>query len=182
MHHPSQEALPRSEHSLFLEHLEHTLQSLPDTLARLMPQLRDGATLAQLRGVPPEEIERMYRTAYDLLEAQSWRDALTVLLNLVALDNQDARFHFAAGLCLQQLGEHLGAAMSFGQAMLLEPADPAHAFRLGEALATIGHRDRAIEVVNAALEMLDARPNDQHALRRAAQALVERLRGAAEGG
>lgn len=172
--------LPRSNRSRLLEQLESSLQAMPETLAALLPQLGQGATLAEIRGVPPEELEQMYRMAYELCESESWRDALTVLLHLVALDNLDARFHFAAGICLQQLGEPACAVLSFGQALMLDPSDPACAFRLAETLEAVGQAEQAIELSKASLELMDAAADDSahHLLRAAAQAQLTRLRSA----
>lgn len=114
-----------------------TAEGLVDAL------ISQGKTLADLRGISPEELEVVHAAAYDALEAGNVRQAFEQAAFLVCQDPWDRRFHLIAAVCLQQLGQFDAAYRSYAQALLFEATDAVCLFRLAECLEAMGEQEDA---------------------------------------
>jgi predicted Zn-dependent protease len=170
---------PLSPRSALLQEIEGGLAGLPQMLVDMLPQLEQGISPAQARGVDPAQIEERYRIAYELCQEESWRDALPVLLHLLALSPFDARFHFAAGMCLVHLEEDMPAAMAFSQALMLDPSNAASAFRLAETLERLGEGEKAAQGYRATVQLAQEDIERYHHLRELAEARLHAMGTAA---
>jgi tetratricopeptide (TPR) repeat protein len=167
---------PPSGIEALLAEMNRNLETLPELLVKLQPLFEKGTTLGELKSVTADELEQIYKVAYDLCQQEAYEDALTVLLNLIAHNPRDPRFHFATAMCFQQIQEPIPAAMLYAQALLLDPADAASAFRMGEALAATGQLEQATQAFDMALVLINADYDRYHHLYGPAQTWLQQLR------
>lgn len=168
---------PPSGMAALLAEMNRNLETLPELLIKLRPLFENGTTLGELKSVTANELEQLYKVAYDLCQQEAYQDALSVLLNLVAHNPRDPRFHFATAMCFQQLQEPIPAAMLYAQALLLDPADAASAFRMGEALAATEQLEQATQAFDLALALINADYDRYHHLYGPTQTWLQQLRG-----
>jgi tetratricopeptide (TPR) repeat protein len=167
---------PISARGVLLSEIAGSLVALPDMLVQMLPELENGATLAQLKGLSNDDLEETYRVAYGLCAENAWEDALPVLLHLLAHSPFDARFFFAAGMCFQQTQQPMAACVAYGQSLALAPADAATAFRMGESLAALGELRQAAEAFELAADLAAADEDRFHPLLDLARAGAVQLR------
>ena len=143
-------------------------------VAHAVRRMLGGETLAEIREVAEEQLEATFSAACDLVDSEDFDGAIDHLLSLVIHDPYDHRFQFGYALCLQQLGRFQDAAKHFGLACMLEPDEPATAFRLGECLAALGDRDLAADAFGVAIGLCET-PGADAEIRIASEAALQRL-------
>ncbi|MRD47056.1 tetratricopeptide repeat protein [Caenimonas koreensis] len=131
--------------------------------------------LAEIDQVPQEQLEAVYAEVWERVVRQDFAGALGPLLFLVVHDPYEFRFQFSYGLCLQQEGRVADAARHYGLAWMLDPSDPACAYRLGECHAALGDRDAAAEAFETAIALCAA-PRLNADVRLAAEGALQKLR------
>lgn len=169
-------ALPISEKNSLLKGMDINMEALSSLLTTLRDELDRGRTSDEPEEMTDKDLEGDYRIAYDLCQKASYRDALPILLGLLADRPFDQRFHFAAGICFQQLQEYVPAAVLFGQALMLNTDDAASAFRLGESLVAAGQAERAEHAFDMALELINADYDNFYNLSGPTEAWLTQLR------
>lgn len=117
-----------------------------------------GVTPADLRGITGEELEAVYRLAYDALEGGNVRQAFEQAAFLVGNDPWDRRFHVIAGVCLQQLGQFDAAYRSYTQALAFDATDAICTYRVGECLLAMGEASDAHSAFEAVVKLSWADP------------------------
>jgi tetratricopeptide (TPR) repeat protein len=126
----------------------------PAAIEQAAPQMESGLTLAEIRGMSSEDCEAMYRRVDSLVREQRYPDALPTALMLAAHWPGDARFLFAAGLCLQLTGEPQ-LALGFHARSLELHAQPETALQLGECWAAAGNSAEALRCFEVAAMLSD---------------------------
>lgn len=63
--------------------------------------LRDGGTLAMLRGLSEDTLEQLYALGFNQYQAGKWDDAQKIFQALCMLDHYDARYFLGLGACRQ---------------------------------------------------------------------------------
>ena len=172
--------LPRHGLAVYNETLDaasvacaNALDELRLCAERNAAQLKAGATLAEIKGIPAEDSESLYRAVAALMAQERFADALPIAALLAAHMPLDARFTFATGTCLQILGEANLAAAFYGVALQVR-ADAATTFRLGECLASLGLQDQALQCFSAVTDLAD---DDDDELVEFANAAAASVRG-----
>jgi Flp pilus assembly protein TadD len=166
------------DRSTFVAQLRSELDALPDLLMKMLPDMERGTTLAEIRGMSDDDLEDIYRVAYELCEEESWEDALPVLLYLIAHSPTDSRFQFAVGMCFQQTGQTMAACMAYAQALMLNPKDANSAFRMAESLAELGDLERAAEAFESAYAVAQEDTSRFRHLAELSHVRAQELRGA----
>lgn len=67
--------------------------------------LRDGGTLAMLRGLSEDTLEQLYALGFNQYQAGKWDDAQKIFQALCMLDHYDARYFLGLGACRQSYQE-----------------------------------------------------------------------------
>ena len=133
-----------------------------------------GETLAEMNGVPPEELEKIYAEGVDLVEREDFDAALDPFCLLVIHNPYEFRFQFGYGLCLHMLGHVEDAAKHYGIAYMLDPSDAGCALRLGECHAAMGDRESAEEAFETAIALCSP-PDINPEVRIAAEAAMSAI-------
>ncbi len=136
-----------------VEQLSARLAALPAELDGLRSLAESGRTLAEVRGITSDELDALYDVAYGLCDEGSFHHALPIALQLVLHAPHNPRYSFMAASCLQRQQQPKHAALLFAQTLLLQPEDAAAAYRLGECLLALNHKDEAREVLLETVEL-----------------------------
>jgi predicted Zn-dependent protease len=166
IHPPSDPAV-----AAIVEQLSERLEVLPDELDWLQSLAASGRTLAEVRGISPDELDALYDVGYQLCNEGSFHHALPIALQLVLHAPLEPRYSFMAGSCLQRQNQPEQAVLLFGQTLLLRPEDAAAAYRLGECLLALDREQDARDVLLETVEM--CRGDEQY--RRIYERATERL-------
>ena len=90
--------------------------------------LFEGKPMWEVCGWSEEQIEGLYNTGYHLYQSGAYDEALNVFRPLVLLDSGEARNWIALGGCHQMKGEFEQALQFYGNAMMIDPANPSPVF------------------------------------------------------
>lgn len=148
IHSPSDPAV-----AAIVEQLSERLEFLPDEFDWLQSLAASGRTLAEVRGISPDELDALYDVGYQLCNEGSFHHALPIALQLVLHAPLEPRYSFMAGSCLQRQNQPEQAVLLFGQTLILRPEDAAAAYRLGECLLALDREQEARDVLLETVEM-----------------------------
>jgi predicted Zn-dependent protease len=143
-----------------VEQLSERLAALPDELDWLQSLAASGRTLAEVRGISPDELDALYGVGNDLCNEGSFHHALPIALQLVLHEPREPRYSFMAGSCLQRQNQPEQAVLLFAQTLMLRPGDAAAAYRLGECLLAMDRKEEAREVLLETIEL--CRENERY--------------------
>jgi type III secretion system low calcium response chaperone LcrH/SycD len=90
--------------------------------------LFEGKPMWEVCGWSEEQIEGLYNTGYHLYQSGAYDEALNVFRPLALLDSGEARNWIALGGCHQMKGEFEQALQFYGNAMMIDPANPSPVF------------------------------------------------------
>jgi tetratricopeptide (TPR) repeat protein len=129
-----------------------------------------GVSWAGLHGVADEQLEDVYRRAYDDAMAGQHAAALERFAWLVRNKSSERRYLFGFALCLQFEGQFEAAGRFYAQAWLADATDASCPFRIGECMGALGHLGDAREAFESAVKLSWLNPEfdevREHALRR----------------
>lgn len=138
----------------------------------------DADRLAAMIDVDADAVERRYEDGVVALQDARYGEAADAFAEAAVARPDIARYHFALGLCFQQL-DHVNEALEqFATALALDATDAAAAFRLGECFMAGNRFDDAREALRMSVQLC-ALPENDPCIRPLAEALLDRL--AAEG-
>ncbi|WP_295540817.1 SycD/LcrH family type III secretion system chaperone [uncultured Thiohalocapsa sp.] len=112
---------------------------------------REGAVLGDFEGLSKHHYEALYGMAYNLYEAERYRDARELFCYLCSRNHLEQRFWLGLGACQQMLGLHDQATTAYAFANLLDVDDPRSALHAGECLLASGQHTEAADALNDAL-------------------------------
>jgi tetratricopeptide (TPR) repeat protein len=130
-----------------------SLEDLAQRGRQALDRLAGVADLPALQALieaDPERLDERFEAGFLALQEGRMDDALDVFADLASAAPGHPPFQFGFALCLQHFGDIEGAGRHFSAAYALDPSDAAAAFRVGECLAALGHRDDAREALLAA--------------------------------
>jgi tetratricopeptide (TPR) repeat protein len=149
---PSQPAsLPEVAQILAL--VNQSPSEFPDKLILLQDTLSSGIERALLKAPNLEHLETVYVVAYELYQAQRYREALPMALQLAISNPKDIRFLFMAGMILQSLNDPLLAATFHACALQVDPTFMPAAFRMAECYTVLGEDEEARALLEVSLDM-----------------------------
>ena len=105
--------------------------------------LRDGGTLAMLRGLSEDTLEQLYALGFNQYQAGKWDDAQKIFQALCMLDHYDARYFLGLGACRQSLGLYEQALQSYSYGALMDINEPRFPFHAAECHLQLGDLDGA---------------------------------------
>ena len=149
---PSQsEPLPEIAQILAL--VNHSPGEFPDKLNLLQDTLAKGIERTSLIAPDLEHLEKVYGGAYELYQAQRYREALPMALQLAISHPKDVRFLFMAGMILQSLNDPLLAATFHACALQVDPTFMPAAFRMAECYTALEKDEEARALLEVSLDM-----------------------------
>ncbi|HHM8495586.1 TPA: SycD/LcrH family type III secretion system chaperone PcrH [Pseudomonas aeruginosa] len=134
--------------------------------------LRDGGTLAMLRGLSEDTLEQLYALGFNQYQAGKWDDAQKIFQALCMLDHYDARYFLGLGACRQSLGLYEQALQSYSYGALMDINEPRFPFHAAECYLQLGDLDGAESGFYSARALAAAQPAHE-ALAARAGAMLE---------
>lgn len=152
---------------------ERLLIRAGESLDRLLANV-DGAARASLLADDATAIEARYEQGLAALAQARYDEAADAFAEAAVARPQVSRYHFALGLCLQQLDGVSAALEQFATALALDATDAAAAFRLGECFHALGQLDDAREALQMAVQLC-ALPENDPTVRVMTEELLDRI-------
>lgn len=90
--------------------------------------LFEGKPMWEVCGWSEEQIEGLYNTGYHLYQSGAYDQALNIFRPLALLDSGEARNWIAMGGCHQMIGEYEQALEYYGNAVMIDAANPRPVF------------------------------------------------------
>ncbi len=136
--HTMSQSAPSPEITQILALVNQSPGKFPDKLNLLQDTLAEGIERALLTAPDLDHLESVYEGAYELYQAQRYRESLPMALQLSINNPKDIRFLFMAGMILQSLGDPLLAASFHACALQVDPTFMPAAFRIAECYTALG--------------------------------------------
>ncbi|WP_432692657.1 SycD/LcrH family type III secretion system chaperone [Morganella morganii] len=129
--------------------------------------ISEGGSLAMLKNISGDELEKIYAVACDFYESGKYPDAESLFQVLCMLNHYDSRFFLALGACRQQQARYHQALETYSYASLMSPSDPAFPFHAGECLLHLKEFSSAIQAFTSAELLAKTRPGHDVLLKKA---------------
>jgi type III secretion system low calcium response chaperone LcrH/SycD len=102
-----------------------------------------GGSIAEVRGVTPEELEAVYAIAYAEYGQKHLDKAEALFRFLCTFDHRVAKYWIGLGATRQELKEWQPAMMAYVMAGMFDAKDPVPALQTGDCLLAIGKFEKA---------------------------------------
>ncbi|WP_133405447.1 CesD/SycD/LcrH family type III secretion system chaperone [Parashewanella tropica] len=120
--------------------------------------LVEHKTLAEAKGMTPQELEDVYAKGLEKYHAEKPEEALADFSYLVMHQPYDRRFHMALGSTFHWLGEFKHAMNFYGYALLMDACDPGATFRIAQCFLSLGDEASAIDALQTAISQSFTKP------------------------
>ena len=135
-----------------------------------------GKTVAEMRGLSPDEVEAIYSLGYTYYQVGKLDEAEKVFRFVCFMDHLDGKYWLALGAVLQSKRQLDEAVKVYANILLMNMNEPRAYYRIAECKLALGNRDEARE----ALEILEKTADVKTAVGREyvakARKMVERLK------
>ena len=128
---------------------------------------QDGATLGELKGITPRELNAVYQMGLGFYNTGRYDDAEKVFSFLVMFDHLEPKYWLAAGAVQQVKKNFEKAKAAYVQAAMLDIHGPKPQYYVAECYLALGQKDDALasletllEYCNGQDEVTFAMPND----------------------
>ena len=136
-----------------------------------------GKTVAEMRGLSPDEVEAIYSLGYTYYQVGKLDEAEKVFRFVCFMDHLDSKYWLALGAVLQSKRQLDEAVKVYANILLMNMNESRAYYRIAECKLALGNRAEAKE----ALEMLEKTADVKTAVGREyvakARKMVERLKG-----
>lgn len=143
--------------------------------------ISEGGSLAMLKNITEDELEKIYAVACDFYESGKYRDAESLFQVLCILNHYDSRFFLALGAARQHQEHYHQALETYSYASLMSPSDPRFPFHAGECLLHLKEYSTAMQAF-AGAELLAKTHPGHDALIKKAGAMLAAAKEQAEAG
>ena len=135
----------------------------------------EGATLADVRGITPGDLELVYSLGFRFYNSGQYESARKLFEFLVLFDHLNTKFWFALGGVLQMQKNYPRAAMCFSFASFLDLDKPKAQFHAAECYWASGDRENALSALSALEEFAPRDTEDGREYRKRGAALKARI-------
>jgi type III secretion system low calcium response chaperone LcrH/SycD len=112
---------------------------------------QDGATLGELKGITPRELNAVYQMGLGFYNTGRYDDAEKVFRFLVLFDHLNARYWTGLGAVFQVKKNYADAITAYGYASFLDLKNPKPQYLAAECFLALGDKTNALSAI-AALE------------------------------
>lgn len=113
----------------------------------ILEHLNNGAILADVMGITPEQREAIYTMGHFQYSQGKFNDAMKFFRFLLFHDQFDLRAIFGVGCCLQMQGDYKNAQIFLGMTVMMEPSNPASGVQFAECLLMDKKKNEAIDIL-----------------------------------
>ena len=138
---------------------------------------QDGATLGELKGITPRELNAVYQMGLGFYNTGRYDDAEKVFSFLVMFDHLEPKYWLAAG-AVQQVKKNFEKAKScYVQASMLDIHSPKPQYYVAECYLALGQKDDALASLETLLEYCNGQDEVTKEFRAKAEALKKKILG-----
>ena len=137
----------------------------------------DGATLGELKGITPRELNAVYQMGLGFYNTGRFDDAEKVFTFLVMFDHMESKYWMAAG-AVQQVKKNFEKAKScYVQAAMLDIHSPKPQYYVAECYLALGQKDDALASLDSLLENCTGTNEVTQQFRAMAEELKKKIAG-----
>lgn len=111
--------------------------------------LEGGATLGELKGISPAELEAVYALGFTHYRTGRYEDASKLFQFLVLFDHLNPKYWLALGAVQQVAKDFKAAIASYGYASFLDLENPKPQLHAAECFLALGDRENALSALLA---------------------------------
>ena len=138
---------------------------------------QDGATLGELKGITPRELNAVYQMGLGFYNTGRYDDAEKVFSFLVMFDHLEPKYWLAAGAVQQVKKNFEKAKAAYVQAAMLDIHGPKPQYYVAECYLALGQKDDAIASLETLLEYCNGQDEVTKEFRAKAEALKKKILG-----
>ena len=138
---------------------------------------QDGATLGELKGITPRELNAVYQRGLGFYNTGRYDDAEKVFSFLVMFDHLEPKYWLAAGAVQQVKKNFEKAKAAYVQAAMLDIHGPKPQYYVAECYLALGQKDDALASLETLLEYCNGQDEVTKEFRAKAEALKKKILG-----
>ena len=138
---------------------------------------QDGATLGELKGITPRELNAVYQMGLGFYNTGRYDDAEKVFSFLVMFDHLEPKYWLAAGAVQQVKKNFEKAKAAYVQAAMLDIRNPKPQYYVAECYLALGQKDDALASLETLLEYCNGQDEVTKEFRAKAEALKKKILG-----
>lgn len=138
---------------------------------------QDGATLGELKGITPRELNAVYQMGLGFYNTGRYDDAEKVFSFLVMFDHLEPKYWLAAGAVQQVKKNFEKAKAAYVQAAMLDIHGPKPQYYVAECYLALGQKDDALASLETLLEYCNGQDEVTKEYRAKAEALKKKILG-----
>ena len=138
---------------------------------------QDGATLGELKGITPRELNAVYQMGLGFYNTGRYDDAEKVFSFLVMFDHLEPKYWLAAGAVQQVKKNFEKAKAAYVQAAMLDIHGPKPQYYVAECYLALGQKDDALASLEMLLEYCNGQDEVTKEFRAKAEALKKKILG-----
>ena len=138
---------------------------------------QDGATLGELKGITPRELNAVYQMGLGFYNTGRYDDAEKVFSFLVLFDHLESKYWLAAGAVQQVKKNFEKAKAAYTQAAILDIHSPKPQYYVAECYLALGQKDDAVASLDTLLEYCTGTDEVTQEFRAKAEELKKKIAG-----
>ena len=138
---------------------------------------QDGATLGELKGITPRELNAVYQKGLGFYNTGRYDDAEKVFSFLVMFDHLEPKYWLALGAVQQVKRQFEKAKAAYVQATTLDLHNPKPQYYAAECFLALGQRDDALATLDTLLEYCTGADDVTKEFRAKAEELKKKIEG-----
>ncbi len=138
---------------------------------------QDGATLGEIKGITPQELNAVYQMGLGFYNTGRYDDAEKVFTFLVMFDHLEPKYWLAAGAVQQVKKNFEKAKTAYVQACMLDIHNPKPQYYVAECYLALGQKEDAVASLDTLLEYCTGADDVTKDFRAKAEALKKKITG-----
>ena len=139
---------------------------------KLIGQLEEGVTIAQIKNIPDDVLEGMYSMAYGHYQAGKYEEAHDMFAYLSFHDHTKGRYLAGLGATCFKMGHSEQAIDVLKNAMKMDDQDPGPALNLAHCYEALGDQDKARSALGVVIARAEKNPSYKP-LQQVAEAMLQ---------
>ena len=136
-----------------------------------------GRTVAQMRGMSPDEVEAIYSMGYTYYQVGKLDEAEKVFRFVCLMNHLDSKYWLALGAVLQTQRKFAEAVKVYANIMIIDMHEAQAYYRLAECKLALGDRAEALEALEMLKNVADVKTATGREYVAKAEKMVKRLKG-----
>ena len=136
-----------------------------------------GKTVAEMRGLGPDDVEAIYSMGYTYYQVGKLDEAENAFRFACLLDHLDGKYWLALGAVLQTKRQYAEAVKVYANMLVTDMKEPRAYYRIAECKLAQGNRTEALEALDLLEQMADVKTSVGREYVAKAKQMRARMRG-----